>query len=226
MWAVFCLPLVAHADGDKPAILMSSSSLPLTKWAYEKSEVKDVATGQIWMAIISKGYHYIAKSVNVTVKSYRDQMFETDMRAITVPKDTVLLVKGLPISEGQSIRSYPLNATSLKPGKRIIIDEYKDISLISKLPTADPKNTTSRHYYQIYVVINGTQQVLTKPAEINMIHPKILWTGDINNDAYPDFVITTADHYAMFRPILFISKKMGRTVHYTKVAQREVWIDT
>jgi hypothetical protein len=139
---------------------------------------------------IKTGWEVSTGNPDVCLILTASQSFLTDRKveAINVPEE---------IQAGKS-------ATFTCGGK-----EYKLFSMISKKEEGGITNWSGYLDYRLYVstIIDGQEvaELLIAQQSFDDQSIKILFTGDIDGDNKPDFIIDTSNHYNVTSPTLYLS---------------------
>lgn len=216
----------AHATDSKINILINQF--------YHGDAVTDVRDGENWVAITKSSDQIIAKHIKIKVKTVEDPLVDEDKKKFTgkeisSDKNALFLVKGIELKNNSVIDTYflydwqkDINAT---------IDSDKSIEIKGKNSSVKLFNRSNLHIkgdgyeindaYQLIAKIGDKEMPLTAPTQSDDNFPNLIWSGDLNNDGHPDFLIDTAYHYNISKPTLFLSHINGNGINYQKVAERE-----
>ncbi len=214
------------AKDNKISILMNQF--------YHGDEVTDVSNGENWIALINSDRKIITKHIKLKVKTVQDPITDEDKKTFTgkeisSDKNALFLVKGIELKNNSIIETYffydwqkDINDTIYSDKSIEIKGKKSSVKLFNRSDLQIKGNGYEiNDAYQLIAKIEGKEIPLTAPTQSDDNFPNLIWSGDLNNDGHPDFVIDTAYHYNLSRPTLFLSHIEKDGVTYQKAAERK-----
>ncbi|MEZ5690843.1 MAG: hypothetical protein R3D71_04165 [Rickettsiales bacterium] len=197
--------------------------------SYHGVEVIDAQDGEEWSAFTVEDGKTLVKNVRISVKTIFDEVTDNEGDSPTgkyissSPKynNILFMVKGIKLKDGR-IPTYHTVNSPIKGGDRLTVKGDKSsIELIEKndINTKTYDGRDVNNGYQLTLKINDKEIKLSEVMLLDDNYPKLIWSGDINNDGYPDLVIDTSYHYNMERITLFLSRNKNGKINYKKVAE-------
>ena len=208
---------------------------------FHGDEAQDINNGEEWIAIVKKNEGYTAKKTKVFVTIVKDDLLDEPKGPFTGKKisfglkwveEIVFLVSGLDLPIGVQIPSVKTTKTptptesynelTLEAGSSIELEGITRNIILKgmgdvQLKTGDHETNTG---YQLIGMVGSYQFTIMEAFGLDDTTPHLIWTGDLNQDGYPDFLINISEKYSMSQPALFLSQNKEGKVSYKKIAER------
>jgi hypothetical protein len=192
-----------------------------TEGVAHNEEVDPRLADHEWMGIFKSDSGYYISNTKIKVFHAHDEIVDeketekTGWRVEPQIKDsTVLLISNLNYLKPRPIRSFRFAKSFVLPGHSNTFS-YNDVSYTlyatgQQMRSSKPEEIYNISHYKLYIkaTIRGKSynQLLVNTDGFDDAMVTIIFTGDIDGDSRPDFIIDTTNDYNVIRPTLYLSK--------------------
>jgi len=214
----------------RPEQMMSDVISILSSTSYGAGDVDPNIVNMTWVGLFSNGLDNSIKcyTTKLNTKPIHSPMDDEDgeMSGIRIyceghDKDPILLISGIAIPQDVKIDSYNTLKNSLMPGESMqlgncIIKAFGAIGQYGQIIDYQLTITGEKNGEKI-------EQIFLEQAGFDdaMIH--FIWTGDIDQDGFPDLYMDISNKYSFSNPALFLSSKAGKNELLKLVAEDQLF---
>ncbi|MYE88238.1 hypothetical protein F4X33_04500 [Candidatus Poribacteria bacterium] len=213
-WAGWICCVMFGCYNQSEASSVESEIQLLQVGAFHGNEVS-AESGEVWLGLYSTPDGHALIPSRITVETvydpFVDSAGEQTGKLVSVEEQThpMFLIKGLNISEGESIKTLSAEQTILSPGKSLNLkldDENESYVTAYGEGEVGPNGFTLLENYSLELSDGQLSQELLAYSSTNGAIPTLLWAGDLDGDNKLDLVINATPHYTISSaPILFLS---------------------